>query len=106
MFDDDDEEQLEEKYVVEHNNCNRDEASNPFLRRANATGREGGEAPESERVCDLENYVSSDPYLPFSIDADRTYIVEVRHLLDTSLLSPSIQPCQPPLPCKASRVEF
>ena len=50
IFDDDDEEQLEEEYVVEHNNCNRDEASNPFLRRANATGREGGEAPESESV--------------------------------------------------------
>ena len=55
IFDDDDEEQLEEEYVVEHNNCNRDEASNPFLRRANATGREGGEAPESERVCNLED---------------------------------------------------
>ena len=71
IFDDDDEEQLEEEYVVEHNNCNRDEASNPFLRRANATGREGGEAPESERACNLEDYVSTDPYLPFSIDADR-----------------------------------
>ena len=65
---------MEEEYVVEHNNCNRDEASNPFLRRANATGREGGEAPESERACNLEDYVSTDPYLPFSIDADRTYL--------------------------------
>ena len=55
IFDDDDQEQLEEEYVVEHTNCNRDEASNPFLRRANATGREGGEAPESERACNLED---------------------------------------------------